>query len=203
MPAVQQHLGYSPVRNKSLFSSHWLENRLRLEPEWDELRDEAIKVLTKIAKLWTVQKSRVEHLGNEQSLEYAFIQPVFEELGWKLIYQTYIQGGKPDYALFTEDSSLDAALQAGKKSLDFWAFPKLVADAKTWDLSLDHPAIIDGKREYPPQQIERYLNGSQLDFAILTNGKLWRLIPRAPQPQQRRFQTYLECELPKLLVDRH
>jgi hypothetical protein len=60
MPDVQQHFGYSPVRNKALFSSHWLENRLRLEPEWDELRDEAIAVLTKLAKLWTVQKSRVE-----------------------------------------------------------------------------------------------------------------------------------------------
>jgi hypothetical protein len=199
MSDVQQHFGYSPIRNKALFSSHWLENRLRLEPEWNELRDEAIGVLTKISKLWTVQKSRVQHLGNEQSLEYAFIQPVFEELGWKLIYQTFLSGGKPDYALFAEDHSLDAALQAGKKSPDFWAFPKLVADAKTWDLSLDHPAIIEGKHEYPPQQIERYLDRSHLDFAILTNGKFWRLIPRELQPQQRRFQTYLECELPKIL----
>src|SRR6185503_6766477 len=55
---------------------------------------------------------------------------------------------------------------------------------------------IGNQREYPPQQIEWYLDRSHLDFAILTNGKLWRLIPRQCE---KRFQTYLEFDLPALL----
>src|SRR5437764_9209458 len=50
--------------------------------------------------LWVQQKLRVERYGNEASLEQAFIQPVFQILGWKLKYQTFLQGKKPDYALF-------------------------------------------------------------------------------------------------------
>ncbi|MBI3466454.1 MAG: N-6 DNA methylase [Planctomycetes bacterium] len=46
---------------------------------------------------------------------------------------------------------------------------------------------------------EWYLDRSHMDFAILTNGRLWRLIPRVRGPQQRRFQTYLECDLPTIL----
>jgi hypothetical protein len=103
---------------------------------------------------------------------------VLEILGWKLKYQTFLQGRKPDYALFSDDESLDAALQGDRKSPEFWTYPTLVADAKAWHISLDRPSKIQNQREYPPQQIEWYLDRSHLDFAILTNGKLWRLIPR-------------------------
>jgi hypothetical protein len=34
----------------------------------------------------------------------------------------------------------------------------------------------------------------------LTNGKLWRLVPRELVPHQRRFQTYLEVDLPAILT---
>ena len=64
----------------------------------------------------------------------------------------------------------------------------MVADAKAWAISLDRKATIDAKREYPPEQIEWYLNNSQLDYAILTNGRLWRLVPRQHDPGQARFQ---------------
>ncbi|MEX0703419.1 MAG: hypothetical protein WD069_15090 [Planctomycetales bacterium] len=37
----QQTLQFEPYRNSALYSSHWLENRLRLEPEWTEHRADA------------------------------------------------------------------------------------------------------------------------------------------------------------------
>jgi len=85
---------------------------------------------------------------------------------------------------------------------EFWEASVALADAKAWHVSLDRPALVNARREYPPEQIEWYLNNSRLDYAILTNGKLWRLIPREHDAGQPRFQTYLECELPKLLDDR-
>ena len=74
-----------------------------------------------------------------------------------------------------------------------------MADAKAWHISLDRPTKINNKREYPPEQIEDYLKLSHLEFGILTNGNLWRLIPRDYNLQQRRFQTYLELDFPRLL----
>lgn len=199
MSTVQLFLPFSPVRNRGLFSSHWLENRLPLEPEWDELRAEARDVLERMADVWRVQGPRVGHYGSEQQLEQGFIQPVLDLLGWRILYQTYLEGWRPDYALFADDASLEAALHAGHQSPDFWRLPNLVADAKNWHVRLDRPTVVNNRKEYPPQQIERYLERSRLDFGLLTNGGLWRLIPRLHGPHQRRFQTYLECDLPAIL----
>jgi hypothetical protein len=190
------------LRNRELFSNHWLTRRLTLEPEWRELPDAAAGTLEQLAQLWAVQKGRVESYGGEQALEQAFIQPVFQGLGWHLLYQTHLRGRKPDYALFRSDVALEAALAAGRTSPDFWKHPDIVADAKAWHVALDRPAITGQQREYPPEQIEWYLTNSQLDYGILTNGRVWRLVPRAHDPGQPRFQTYLECDLAALLEDR-
>ena len=199
MAREQLNLPFGPLHNRNLFSNHWLENRLSLEPEWDSLRAKAKDVLDGLTGLWDQQRDRVERYGKEQGLEYAFIQPALEILGWKLHYQTHLRGRSPDYALFLDEPSFDAALKAGYQSADYWKFPAILADAKAWDVPLDRLTGGGKAREYPPQQIEWYLNESQLPFAILTNGRLWRLIPRHHEPDQPRFETYLECDLPKLL----
>jgi hypothetical protein len=199
MSTEQLLLPLTPIRNRMLFSSHWLGNRLPLEPEWTELRSQAGAVLEQLGDLWRAQRNRVLQYGNEQGLEHGFIQPVLALLGWKINYQAFLEGRRPDYALFADDAALDAALQAGRHSSDFWLFPKLVADAKAWHISLDRPSVVNSQREYPPQQIQWYLDRSNLDFGLLTNGRVWRLIPRKYEPHQRRFQTYLECNLPAIL----
>lgn len=199
MSTQQLLLPLSALRNRDLLSNHWLENRLSLEPEWVELRAKAKDGLDALGALWRTQRNRVEHYGDEQGLEEAFIQPVLERLGWVFKYQPFLQPRKPDYALFLSDELYDAALLAGRNSPDFWKYPTVVADAKAWHVSLDRPSTVQNKREYPPEQIEWYLNRSELDFAILTNGKLWRLIPRQYGLQQRRFETYLELDLAALL----
>src|SRR5688572_5689975 len=106
----QLNLPFSFTRNRGLFSNHWFENRLPLEPEWAGLRDDALALLNDLLDLWNRERDRVERYGTEAPLEQAFIQPIFERLGWKLIYQTYLQGRRPDYALFLDDASKDAAL---------------------------------------------------------------------------------------------
>jgi len=199
----QATLPLGPIRNSHLFSNHWLEHRLPLEPEWNELRPEAEHLLDRLAELWHAQRDMVARYGDEQGLEHAFIQPILEALGWHLKYQTFLRGRKPDYALFLDDAALRQAVRAGRTSQDFWKYPIVLADAKAWDHSLDRPLMVKHRRkyqrEYPPEQIESYLQHSQLDYAILTNGRRWRLIPRTLTPEQPRFETYLECDISTIL----
>jgi hypothetical protein len=192
-------LPFSPVRNKNFLSNHWLDQRLPLEPEWLEHKAAAQEALERLQRVWSVERGRVERYGNEAGLEHGLIQPVFEILGWRLKYQTYLDGREPDYALFENDEDLDTALAAGRTNAEFWRSSAMVADAKAWHINLDRPSRASGRREYPPEQIEWYLNHSLCDFGILTNGRLWRLVPRALGPNKPRFQTYLEADLPALL----
>jgi hypothetical protein len=194
-------LPFGTIRNRDLFSSHWLEHRLRLEPEWAEARAEAERTIERLADIWRVQRDRVAQYGAEQPLEHAFIQPVLSLLGWKVFYQAHLRGREPDYALFATDAALASAIRAGRTQPDFWECATVVADAKAWHVALDRPQVINQRREYPPEQIEWYLDRSRLAFGVLTNGHLWRLIPRELDADQRRFQTYLECDLAALLTE--
>ncbi len=150
-------------------------------------------------RLWRVQKNRVALYGDEDTLKRSFIDRVLELLGWKLKPEPLLQSREPDYALFVDDAALDAALRAGRASPEFWNFPLLAAEAKAWDVRLDRPRMVNGKREYPPEQMEWYLNHSQLDFGILTNGRLWRLMPRNYEVYHRRFEAFLQADLAALL----
>lgn len=195
----QAALPFSPVRNREFLSNHWLEHRMPLEPEWQEQRTAAIESLKRLLLLWRVETARVGLYGDEAGLEEKFIQPVFECLGWHMKYQAYLNRREPDYALFLTDESLHGALSAGRMSPDFWSHAAAVADAKAWHISLDRPIREGARREYPPEQIEWYLNHSLRDYGILTNGRLWRLVPRVLGPTKPRFQTYIEVDLPALL----
>ena len=195
----QMTLPLSPLRNSDFLSNHWMKHRLPLEPEWREHAKAAEVVLESLLALWRTEKDRVQRYGDEAGLEEKFIQPVFKSLGWHLKYQTYLNRREPDYALFLSDNDLSAAINAGRNSPDFWEHAAAVADAKAWHVSLDRPTRIGGAREYPPEQIEWYLNHSLRDFGILTNGRLWRLVPRVLGPAKPRFQTYLEVDLETLL----
>ena len=188
-----------PLRNSNFLSNHWLEHRLPLEPEWEERRSAAQDALAAMQRLWAVQRGRVELYGNEAGLEHQLIQPIFEILDWHIKYQSYLDGREPDYALFASDADLEVALHAGRSNSDFWQTAAMVADAKAWHINLDRPTRVSGRREYPPEQIEWYLNHSLCDYGILTNGRLWRLVPRTLGPTKPRFQTYLEIDLPTLL----
>jgi len=147
-----------------------------MEPDWAQYKEAAGHILGRLGDLWKVQRDRVGQYGDEQGLEEAFIQPVLRSLGWIIKYQPHLKGRDPDYALFVDESSLEAALQESRTDPEFWNFATVVADAKAWHIRLDRPTKNQSKREYPPEQMEWYLNSSNLSYGILTNGRLWRLI---------------------------
>jgi len=197
--ASQDHLPFGPLTNRDFLSNHWLRARLPMEPDWALYKETAGRVLEQLGELWKVQRNRVVQYGDEQGLEEAFIQPVLRTLAWRFKYQPHLKGRDPDYALFADEASLEAALQESRTAPEFWKSVSVVADAKAWHIRLDRPIKTEYKREYPPEQMEWYLNNSNVDYGILTNGRLWRLIPRELKLQQRRFETYIEFDLPRVL----
>lgn len=198
MKREQLPLPFGPIRNRNFLSNNWLEHRLCLEPEWTEHRQHAAQLLTELRALWTEQKARVEGYA-EATLEEAFIQPILRALGWKVWYQPSLRGNKPDYALFLSDAGHAAAAEAGRNNPAFWDHATLVGDAKSWTVNLDRPVRVENKREYPPEQIERYVHWSACKYGLLTNGRLWRLYPQDLQAYQPRFETYIEFDLAQFL----
>lgn len=200
MPKNEQlALPFGPVWNSELFSNYWLEKRLPLEPDWLEDLSSVERISERLIEIWQDQGSRVEKYGKEATLEEKFIQPVLRELGWKYFYQPSVQGREPDYALFLNQAELDRALEFGHRSPDFWRSASVVADAKAWHIPLDRPHRVDNRREYPPEQIEWYLQRTAVEWGILTNGRLWRLVPRVIPSGKPRFQTFLQVDLPRVL----
>jgi hypothetical protein len=198
MARRQLALPFGPIKNRNLLSNHWLENRLCLEAEWTEFRRAAEDLIGRLGLLWRQQRGRVSQYG-EANLEQAFIQPVLNQLGWTILYQTSLRSRKPDYALFLQERDLDSALNAGRTNIEFWDRVALVGDAKAWTTNLDQPIRTENEREYPPEQIEWYIQRSGRQFGLLTNGRLWRLYPRDLSAHQPRFETYLECDLGAIL----
>jgi hypothetical protein len=198
MARRQLPLPFGPIRNRNLFSNHWIEHRLQREPEWTEFRRTAHGLLRQFATLWIEQRDLVGEYA-EASLEQAFIQPILTGLGWKFLYQAPVRSRRADYALFFNESDHAAAVHDGRNAPEFWERAALVGDAKAWTINLDRPARIENQREYPPEQIEWYMRYSDREYGLLTNGRLWRLYPRKLSAHQSRFETYLECDLGDLL----
>jgi hypothetical protein len=72
--ARQRSFQFRAVKNSGFLSSHWLENRLRLEPEWTHHEPAASAALRELSRIWEVQRPRVASYGNEAALEQAFIE---------------------------------------------------------------------------------------------------------------------------------
>ena len=194
---IQLSLPFGPIRNSEFLSNHWLDHRLPLEPEWLGSRADAQRAAHEMLALWQRERDRLP-LQNEANLERTFVQPILAALGWHLLTQVPLRNRRPDYAMFLSDDALGEAVVLNGDP-DLWRHASIVADAKAWQVSLDQPVRIGSAREYPPEQIEWYLDRSECEFGILTNGRLWRLVPRDIDRRLPRFQTYIEVDLPALL----
>lgn len=111
-----------------------------------------------------------------------FLDPLLAELGWHFIPELKQTSQKrPDYWLFTDESQRIEAAEADSPEHRF-ALSSTVLEAK----QLTHPLDAVSKREspglFPSQQVQGYLHAARdargqryFDWAILSNGRHWRL----------------------------
>jgi hypothetical protein len=165
-----------PIVNKNLFSVHFLFKILPTKKEWGE--DKKIKdVFEKIKKLYAEQKKLLDKY-KESQLEDHFIKPIFGYLGhyFEIQETTHETGKQPDYAFFPDDKTRREA-HSNKGKISFYTKAVAVGDAKSWELPLDKKTMGGASfdKQNPSFQIDTYLRDTEPKWAILTNGRYWRI----------------------------
>jgi len=186
--------------NRDLFSNHYLDEHLPETEEWDGVSDEELQeAYEDIMALWEREKDTAPK-RNESQLEEKFIRPMFRKLGipFEVEESTSRTQRRPDYGFFdTEDGARDA-FERREEGGDFYENAVAVADAKRWGRPLDTRGSGEHERDFenPSYQIHVYLQETPAQWAVLTDGKKWRLYYG---PTSHRLDSYYEVDLPTIL----
>jgi type I restriction-modification system DNA methylase subunit len=184
--------------NSGLFSNHYLENMIQKVPEWDD--DAHLRGAYSQIKVIFDRKGKNFEKYVEADLEHNWIRPVFDILGHHYGVQEGLHHDplKPDYAFFPDQETLEEAYSHKKGAEDFYKKAIAVGDAKAWNVLLDKGRQGKAHREMtnPSYQIDVYLRATPPKWAILTNGRLWRLYH---EDTSFKMDCYYEVNLPVLI----
>lgn len=191
-----------PYKNTGLFADYFLDSKLPSEKIWkDALSSEQARQVFESLKALYVNKKAIFSNLNEAQTEEEFIRPVLDSLGFQYIVQTPAKSlGKqqtPDYALFATEEIKNLAYS--EVTQNNYSNALAIADAKYWDRPLDK--LLKESRDTftnqnPTFQISSYLIATKAKWAILTNGRKWRLYSR---DHSQTLGEYYEIDLPQLL----
>lgn len=187
--------------NRSLFSDHYLENRI---PELSWWHKDVSEGWQRAQEIYAEQRDHLDGY-NEAQTEDEFIRPVLEEvLEFSRVVQPSVahRGRRsiPDYALYPDEEAKRRAEDAESESERF-APAVAVADAKYWHRPLDRHLEDDRDQlthANPSFQIVDYLVATGIDWGILTNGNCWRLYYTQARS---RIDTYYEADLERILEE--
>lgn len=146
--------------NRALFSDYYLKHRLTDNPAWAE---NVVGVWRDVQQYLVGARTKLGH-GNEQQTRQALIEPLFKRMGFA--YTAGKAGAsdaeKPDYYLYGPHDQTK---------------PLALALAYQWNRNLDAPDPRDQNtpNENPGALVVSLLEKAEAPWAIVTNGKLWRL----------------------------
>ncbi|MGQ3684272.1 MAG: Eco57I restriction-modification methylase domain-containing protein [Candidatus Loosdrechtia sp.] len=174
------------MKNQKLFSNNYLEHRLQSTSLWNADNEKVRTAFENIKDAYRSTRSLKLGPGEEANLEDKFIRPVLTSLDYEWDVQPTTQRGakkkRPDYALFKDNDSYKEARKEKDNFRYFYSYSLTILEAKYWGRSLndtDPKDILDTRD--PTAQIVKYLDDvyyasqSRIQWAILTNGKVWRL----------------------------
>ena len=202
MPDAPAPSAELPFENRSLFSDHFLRERLPAHPAWPGGDVDA--AWGEVRALWERVRERLPGMKEAQT-EEEWIRPVLRVLGWSFDVQPPVRGiagtpNAPDYALFTDEARQAAAAALRGDEARYWGVASVVADAKYWGRSLD--VARGDARELsnanPSFQVIAYLFLTGVSWAVLTNGSEWRLYSARARS---RVDTYFAVDLGRLLEE--
>ena len=162
--------------NRALFSDYYLNERLPELPEWQE-RPETI-----YHRFRTLFADFREHLsGDSQTATRNFLVSAFETLGFRAV------------AVEDQQPYLLCAAEAPDT-------PIALCLAYSWNRSLDgrdETRDTDSPEENPGARVVSVLDSGEVPWAIVTNGKLWRLYSARAHS---RATNYYEIDLEETLA---
>ena len=190
-------------KNKGLFADNYLLNRLPSESSdtfvmqhWQtEELPEFSACYEWMLSTWEELKDILPTLSEAQ-LEDKWIRPILEKLGWAYEVQDRLKRrGKvqiPDYSLFASSATYKKA-KGCKTNEQYFGYVEAIADAKALGVNLDGTGNSNANPSY---QIVRYLEDTDRDWGILTDGEYWRIYSRR---SKSKYTTFYEVSVRKLL----
>jgi len=171
--------------NRALFSDYYLKVRLRDSREWQE---DPVSIFRDAQGLMAETRQRL--VGQPEAVTRAqLLEPMLQALGfaWTVGRESGSAGDEPDYYLFSPDASENDP-------------PLAVCLAYTWNRYLDgrdDTRDTETPDENPGAQVVSLLERGDAPYAIVTNGKLWRLYAAAAHS---RATNYYEIDLEEALA---
>lgn len=196
----QVTLSERPYLNSNLFSSHYLDERVRERSEWD--CDEAAReAMEELRSLYENERRLVEGY-NEDPLIQNWIDEVLEALGFGTQVETTLPGGGGyvDVLCFEDDDARRNAAEiylSSEDTTDLFEGAVGLVEAKQWDADFTERFSEERPYRNASHQIKHYLERTpgNVQWGILTNGRKWRLYGT----KDYETRTYFEVDLPALL----
>lgn len=158
----------------SLFTSHFLEERLSELEEWEnaEVEDK----FDQVRNLFQENKEILRNDKGESDTQNQFIDKILREvLGHHFVTERPASFGgeilKPDYLFLKDKDEQKEILDSDEE--DYFSEAYVVGDAKDWGRPLDEGDKTDHSN--PKFQIFNYVDRTRIKWGILTNGVKWRL----------------------------
>lgn len=184
-----------------LFSRYFLDTGVRTTAVWAALSEQDVADFAAAARA-DLSAFRAAMAPNEAVTEERLIFPILRLLGWDLLPQqqaTRRREDVPDALLFADAGAAGTAMTRPVGS-ERYRLADVVHESKRWDLALDRTTDASGRT--PASQALRYLrlaeelSRGRVRWALLSNGRLWRLYAYDVTSQAERF---LEADLAALL----
>ena len=176
-------------KTNGIFSDHYIRTRLKESTFWPE--EEEIKTIYGYCRnLWDNVSRFLGQKSNEASTRKELIDKIVEKLGFSYIPNiTFPVGHKqePDYILYTDEATKNSVLD--KNTSAQYSSAISLIEAKRFQHPLGTVSKHETPGRFPHQQVRDYLQSATdqsgkpyFNWAILTNGNIWRLYCRNAHP---------------------
>jgi len=184
---LQKPIKEVPWETHGIFADHYLRRKLKDTDVWPN--DMEIDAPYKACKSLFEKKEPIIRRSDEDINRQEFLDHIISKLGFHYIPHRHIPGQrkKPDYLLFTDESTKERALEC--EPSEQYSLAVTALEAKRYGHNLGSVSKVETPGRFPHNQIRDYLqdaydNSTQKPYfywAILTNGKEWRLYTRNAQ----------------------
>jgi hypothetical protein len=199
---AQISLGLSSHNNHYLFSDHYLNHILKSDPRWTTAIAAGDSFLAWVTELYQQEQAQLAHY-NESQLEAHWFKPILSQLGHVFEGQTAVPGVEagikyPDYVFYPDEAARQQAI-ASQGQATATQLALALGEVKAWNVPLGKkssgtPSFANNNPSY---QIDYYLRATELEWGVLSNGRLWRLVHKE---SSYKLDIYFEIDLEQVIV---